>query len=504
MGKGVTRMKLLILRLEGMLQSWGDRPHWVSPRHGGNAHQIRHRRPAGLCHGDWTRGFAATRVGRALSLRCARPARFAAARLSDGAKLRGKFPNASGGVRIATPWSPPRTIWKTPVTRSLSPRRRKRSKPVPPRCAIRYGCPAWGRRSCPPTRPLLPLTSEAYSSLEDAARIFAGKIHQVRGASANLLYEIDDGSGLLRRYDRPSMLPATSTPSAVSAKYMKRRVSVFLTCAPINRQNPSAWQALADCCDMHRNVMRLFAEAPNASSEVQILYRVLEERAQPYLYLMSSVQPALNEASWLFRPECAPARPHALLAAALRRRRLCFDLARTRAKKCMKDIATACARSCIRRRNGWTGWNGRAKKTASRSALVTRMKPVISPASAKQGWCNSAPCALPALCALRMRTNSATATPAALAQKRPMAWACCCCERVSHIPRDLNQLPKLRDSLSFLYIERAVIEQAIFPSWCCATTSGFRAHRRHDRSAAWPRRAHHARRHQSIVTTAVR
>ena len=80
---------------------------------------------------------------------------------------------------------------------------------------------------------------------------------------------------------------------------------MFLTCAPINRQNPSAWQALADCCDMHRNVMRLFAEAPNASSEVQILYRVLEERAQPYLYLMSSVQPALNEASWLFRGQNA-------------------------------------------------------------------------------------------------------------------------------------------------------------------------------------------------------
>ena len=27
------------------------------------------------------------------------------------------------------------------------------------------------------------------------------------------------------------------------------------------------------------------------------------------------------------------------------------------------------------------------------------------------------------------------------------------------MPRDLQQLPKLRDSLSFLYIERAIIEQ---------------------------------------------
>lgn len=76
---------------------------------------------------------------------------------------------------------------------------------------------------------------------------------------------------------------------------------MFLTCAPIDRQNSSAWQALADCCDMHRNVMRLFTEALNASGEVQILYRVLEERKQPYLYLMSSAQPALNEALWLFR-----------------------------------------------------------------------------------------------------------------------------------------------------------------------------------------------------------
>ena len=38
---------------------------------------------------------------------------------------------------------------------------------------------------------------------------------------------------------------------------------MFLTCAAIDRRHPSARQALSDCCDMHRNVMRLFAPEDN-------------------------------------------------------------------------------------------------------------------------------------------------------------------------------------------------------------------------------------------------
>ena len=40
-----------------------------------------------------------------------------------------------------------------------------------------------------------------------------------------------------------------------------------------------------------------------------------------------------------------------------------------------------------------------------------------------------------------------------------MDWECCCLAEANAVPGDLHRLPKLRDSLSFLYIEHAVIEQ---------------------------------------------
>ena len=54
---------------------------------------------------------------------------------------------------------------------------------------------------------------------------------------------------------------------------------MFLTCAAIDRRHPSARQALSDCCDMHRNVMRLFAPEDHMRAEACVLFRVLEERA---------------------------------------------------------------------------------------------------------------------------------------------------------------------------------------------------------------------------------
>ena len=40
-----------------------------------------------------------------------------------------------------------------------------------------------------------------------------------------------------------------------------------------------------------------------------------------------------------------------------------------------------------------------------------------------------------------------------------MGLECCCLAEDNVMPEDLHRLPKLRDSLSFLYIEHAVIEQ---------------------------------------------
>lgn len=76
---------------------------------------------------------------------------------------------------------------------------------------------------------------------------------------------------------------------------------MYLTCVSMDRTHPSTWQALSDCCDMHRNVMRLFSSAPNMRSEGQILYRVLEEGGQTHLYIASAERPDLSQAAWLHR-----------------------------------------------------------------------------------------------------------------------------------------------------------------------------------------------------------
>ena len=75
---------------------------------------------------------------------------------------------------------------------------------------------------------------------------------------------------------------------------------MLLTCAAIDRRHPSARQALGDCCDMHRNVMRLFAPEDNMRAEACVLFRVLEERGTARLYLTSATPPDLSRAAWLF------------------------------------------------------------------------------------------------------------------------------------------------------------------------------------------------------------
>ena len=75
---------------------------------------------------------------------------------------------------------------------------------------------------------------------------------------------------------------------------------MHLTRADIDRSHASARQALGDCCDMHRNVMRLFGSAPGTRTDGKILYRVLEEAGKPRLYITSHEKPDLSQAAWLF------------------------------------------------------------------------------------------------------------------------------------------------------------------------------------------------------------
>lgn len=81
---------------------------------------------------------------------------------------------------------------------------------------------------------------------------------------------------------------------------------MFMTCVEINRLHYSARQALADCCDMHRNIMRLFASdsAPVRRNDEQVLYRVIEQQNVISLYITSKMPPNLQNANWLFTEHC--------------------------------------------------------------------------------------------------------------------------------------------------------------------------------------------------------
>lgn len=76
-----------------------------------------------------------------------------------------------------------------------------------------------------------------------------------------------------------------------------------MTCAAIDRHNPSARQALADCCDMHRNIMRLYAHSANNNARCaeKILYRIVEQQNEVLLYLTSEHLPDMQQTAWIKR-----------------------------------------------------------------------------------------------------------------------------------------------------------------------------------------------------------
>lgn len=78
---------------------------------------------------------------------------------------------------------------------------------------------------------------------------------------------------------------------------------MYMTCAAIDRRNPSARQALSDCCDMHKNIMRLFSfpEMGMARRDERILYRIVEKRDDILLYLTSNRPPDMQQVSWIKR-----------------------------------------------------------------------------------------------------------------------------------------------------------------------------------------------------------
>lgn len=66
---------------------------------------------------------------------------------------------------------------------------------------------------------------------------------------------------------------------------------MYLSKLLLDIANPSVYQALRDCQDMHRNIMKAFDQDRKS---VQMLYRLVERKECIQLYVYSSVQPDWN------------------------------------------------------------------------------------------------------------------------------------------------------------------------------------------------------------------
>lgn len=108
-----------------------------------------------------------------------------------------------------------------------------------------------------------------------------------------------------------------------------------MTCIEMDRLHPSTRQALADCCDMHRNIMKLFSSPSrgNIRKEEQVLYRVLEHRGVLQLYITSKNRPSLAEARWLKGDSCRQRDMQPLLDAFANGQVYSFDLLAHPSKK---------------------------------------------------------------------------------------------------------------------------------------------------------------------------
>lgn len=197
-------MKLLILRLEGALQSWGERSHWD---HRDTANFPTKSGVVGLlgCALGLERGDARL-AGLANALALAVRADRYGSILVDYYTIQSMDGNikAAGGDDRGSDTINGRKEYLEDAcfTAFLSG-----PEDVLRACAGALRHPVWtpclGRRSCPPARPLLPHLTDEYVSLEDAARRFRWEGMEPAHAEKDLYCEIEDAAGTQMRNDQP-------------------------------------------------------------------------------------------------------------------------------------------------------------------------------------------------------------------------------------------------------------------------------------------------------------
>lgn len=212
-------MKIMLLRLEGILQSWGEHSRWD---HRDSADMPTKSGVIGLlgCALGFPRGDERLRELAENLTMAVRTDRMGVV-TTDFHTVQsrvGKFSNAEGKPRGDTIITQREymqdacyTVFLTSNDEWLSACENALRHPV--------WVPSLGRRSCPPSRPLLPFMTEAYETLEDAVQLFRWENPPVRGMAEYLRVELDDPSGQKERTD----LPVNSSVYA----YCKRRVRTY-------------------------------------------------------------------------------------------------------------------------------------------------------------------------------------------------------------------------------------------------------------------------------------
>lgn len=83
---------------------------------------------------------------------------------------------------------------------------------------------------------------------------------------------------------------------------------MYMACFELDLSAPSVRQSMRDARDMHRSVMRMFpdVEQHNARKEMDVLYRVQSLRSGTRLYVVSQIEPKVEDMPKGFKPVAPP------------------------------------------------------------------------------------------------------------------------------------------------------------------------------------------------------
>lgn len=196
-------MKIMLLRLEGALQSWGEHSRWD------------HRDTADMPTKSGIVGLLGCAMGLprgdgrlhelANGLKMAARADRTGSIITDFHTVQsrvGKFSNAEGKPRGDTIITPREYVQDACYTIFLTG-----SEELLNVCCEALRHPVWvtslGRRNCPPSRPLLPLLTDDYSTLEEAVQYFRWSNPPVSSMPVRLPAEVEDANGEKERNDHP-------------------------------------------------------------------------------------------------------------------------------------------------------------------------------------------------------------------------------------------------------------------------------------------------------------